>query len=494
MLHQDGMGIREIGRRLNLSRNTVRTAIKYSGQKPDCIRKDKQHIDEELLTKLYGECEGHVQRVFEKLQEEEGIDVKYSTLTRMLRELGIGTQRKKRCDRVPDEPGAEMQHDTTIYTVKLGERKVSVVASLLYLRYSKMRYLKFYPTFNRFNMKCFIHESLMYWGYSAPVCIIDNTNLARLRGTGKDAVIVPEMVEFSKQYGFEFCCHAINHPNRKAGEERGFWTVETNFLPGRNFVSLEDLNQQALLWATERFANRPQSRTKLIPAKAFEFERLHLTQLPPHIPAPYLIHDRVTDQYGFISFAGNYYWVPGTTRDSVRVLQYSDTLKLYQAKKCVANYNLPANGVKNQKFSPEGQPTSPYQPKNRKKPYREQEDRLRAISKTVGKYIDFILNTKGLQRYELIRKLELLSRNITPELFIRSIERAHKYEITNFDTIERIVTLCLTQGYSGELPIIEINQTFEQRTSYLEGSLTDLPDLSVYEDLLEENYDGKEKE
>ena len=58
---------------------------------------------------------------------------------------------------------------------------MTIVASVLYLRYSKRRYLKVYRTFNRFAMKCFLHEALMYWGYAAGQCIIDNTNLARLR-------------------------------------------------------------------------------------------------------------------------------------------------------------------------------------------------------------------------------------------------------------------------------------------------------------------------
>ena len=35
-------------------------------------------------------------------------------------------------------------------------------------------------------------------------------------------------------------------PQTKAGEERSFPTVETNLLPGRAFISLEDLNRQAL--------------------------------------------------------------------------------------------------------------------------------------------------------------------------------------------------------------------------------------------------------
>ena len=151
----------------------------------------------------------------------------------------------------------------------------------------------------------------MFWGYSAPWGIIDNTNLARLRGAGKGAIIVPEMEAFARRYGFEFVCHAINHPNRKAGEERSFWTVETNFLPGRTFESLEDLNEQARQWATERMEHRPQGKSRLIPAKAFEHERSYLHALPRHLPPPYQEHQRGTDQYGYVAFGANYYWVPG---------------------------------------------------------------------------------------------------------------------------------------------------------------------------------------
>jgi hypothetical protein len=92
----------------------------------------------------------------------------------------------------------------------------------------------------------FLSSALSFWGYAAPVCIIDNTSLARLRGSGANAVIVPEMKQFAGQYGFEYVCHEIGHCNRKAGNERAFYTVETNFFPGRSFESLEDLNQQPL--------------------------------------------------------------------------------------------------------------------------------------------------------------------------------------------------------------------------------------------------------
>ena len=283
-LHQAGMSLREISRRLQVSRKAVRKIVQQQGKVARQERTDKKEIDVALLERLYRECNGWIQRIHERLVEEERIQIGYSTLTRLLRQLGLSRSQPTRCDRVADEPGAEMQHDTTVYWVKLAERWVRLVASLIYLRYSKRRYLKFYRVFNRFAMKCFLHEALMFWGYAADRCIIDNTNLARLRGAGSRAVICPEMNAFSRRYGFQFVCHEIGHANRKAGNERSFWTVETSFLPGRTFDSLEDLNKQAREWATERMEYRPQSKARLIPAKAFEHECGYLHQLPQYLP------------------------------------------------------------------------------------------------------------------------------------------------------------------------------------------------------------------
>jgi transposase len=479
LLHKEGMSLRDIARHLGLSRNTVRRIIKQEGVMPKIVRSDKQRIEEELLRRLYQECDGRIQRMHEKLTEEEGVQVTYSTLTRMLRELGISTPQTTRCDHVPDEPGVEMQHDTTVYWVKLADPSVRLVASLIYLRYSKRRYLQFYRSFDRFKMKCFFHQALMFWGCSARQCIIDNTNLARLRGSGKNAVMAPEMEAFSKQYGFSFICHALKHPNRKAGEERSFWTVETNFLPGRVFQNLEDLNQQALEWSTVRLEHRPQGKAGLIPAKAFEHERTYLKLIPAHLPAPYRAYPRNTDEYGYASFDGNFYWVPGIGREPVTVLEYADRIKICRARECLAEYPLPADGVRNKPFSPEGLPTPRHQPHHRKQPAHEEEKQLRALDPSVSAYLDFILKTPGIYRNEFLRKLLALSRKMSVELFIKSVQRAHKYQIIALPTLERIALLHLEAGR--ELPGVEIDETFRERETYQEGFLTEQPDLSIYQ-------------
>ena len=487
LLHQEGVGRNQIARQLRISPNTVRVIIEQKGEMPARTRSDKIQIDADLLKRLYEDCEGFAQRVHEKLVEEEHISIQYSTLTRLLRQLGITRGSEARCERVPDEPGAEMQHDTTEYSVPLADTRAKVIASLLYLRYSKRRYLRFYRVFNRFRMKCFFDEALKFWEYAAPVCVIDNTNLARWKGTGKEAVMVPEMAAFARQYGFRFLCHEKGHANRKAGEERSFWTVETNFLPGRQFASLEDMNQQAFQWATVRMEHRPVAKTRLIPAQAFEHERQYLIKLPAHLPSPHLVHERGTDQYGYAAFGGNYYWVPGTDRDDVDIFEYSDRLKIYKHRQCVVEYRLPADGVSNSLISPEGMPKPARQPKNRKRPTQEEEKRLRAISESVDRYLTFALQA-DVQRHRFLRELFALSCRTTRSVFIQTIERGLRYRITAIDTLQRIARLCLTQD-DRPLDDVEVDESFRQREAYQQGHLTDAPDFTPYDKLLDDDED-----
>jgi hypothetical protein len=476
------MSAREIARRLSLNHNTILAITRQEGVGQPRPRSDKQLLDEALLRRLYEDCSGWMVRVHEKLVEEEGVKVTYSTVKRRIRELNIGHVQKLRCDRVPDEPGLEMQHDTSSYPIELAGRRVKLIASMMYLRYSKRRYVQFYRAFNRFRMKTFFHQALMFWGYSARQCIIDNTNLARLRGTGASALIHPEMEVFAKQYAFQFRCHELKHADRKAGEERSFWTLETNFLPGRTYTSLEDLNAQALAWSTERMDHKPQGPVKSIPAKTFEHELTFLTRLPPHLPAPYQDHSRGTDQYGYAAFHGNYYWVPGLRRDDVKILEYGDRLKIYQAGQCLGEYLLPPDGVKNGRFSPEGQPPPPgHRANNCKQPTQAEEKHLRGLAPAVNAYLDFALPIKGIQKHQFIRRLLGLSRRISLELLCQSLERARKYQITRLETVERIAWLYLQPG-AAALPLLQVDEALQEREAYKEGAFTDPPDLSRYQD------------
>src|SRR5215470_680153 len=116
LLHQEGVGRNQIARQLRISPNTVQVIIEQQGEMPQRTRSDKIQVDPDLLKRLYADCDGYAQRVHEKLIEEEHIQIGYSTLTRLLDELDLSRRREPRCDRVPDQVGAEMQHDTSVYS------------------------------------------------------------------------------------------------------------------------------------------------------------------------------------------------------------------------------------------------------------------------------------------------------------------------------------------------------------------------------------------
>ncbi|MBU1820397.1 MAG: SusC/RagA family TonB-linked outer membrane protein, partial [Bacteroidetes bacterium] len=109
-------------------------------------------------------------------------------------------------------------------------------------------------------------------------------------------------------------------------------------------------------------------------------------------------------------------------------------------------------------------------------------------TQTYNAGLDFALKPKGIERHGWIRKLFVLSQKMTPALFIRSIERACKYRITSIETIERIAVLCMSQG-ADKLLSVEIDEGFQEREAYRQGQLTDQPDLSIYENMLEEKSD-----
>jgi hypothetical protein len=485
-LYESGKTKRGIARFLNIDIKTVRKIICSESDFPK-TRSDKIIVSEERLKGLYQSCEGYVQRMYEILTEEDGLEIGYSTLTRLVREQFPGKS-VQRCKSFPDIPGEEMQHDTSDYYLKIGGRKLKIICSGLYFRYSKMRYVKFYPRFNRFLMKCFFHEALIYFGYCAGICIIDNTHLAVLHGTGERAVFHPGMIAFAKKYGFTWKAHRIRHANRKAGKERNFLTLETNFFPGRNFKSVDDLNVQAKEWALKRFAGRPLSKSALIPRELFELEKTYLVKLTEFIDEPFQYHERIIDKYGYIAFNGNYYWIPEGIKGKVKIVEYENRITLYQNHKKLIEYNLPAWDVKNAQIVPEEMKSITRQPNNRKKKHNEEEKRLRKIDDKVTGYLDFILTQDRMikQKSRFIRELYRLSVKMTKELFLKCISRALKYKITKIESFEKIAGEFLKNNIEHRVEI-PLPDHYENRSSYQKGRVSREGDLKKYQRLIEDN-------
>jgi hypothetical protein len=135
--------------------------------------------------------------------------------------------------------------------------------------------------------------------------------------------------------------------------------------------------------------------------------------------------------------------------------------------------------VRGQHYSPPGQPQPRYQPRNRHREARHEEQRLREIAE-VAAYLDFVLKAPGIQRHRFTRELFTLSRQVPHDAFVETAQRALRYRIVDLPTVRRIAWLCMQQ-HEGPLPEADVDEDYQQRPAYQEGCLTDQPDLSVYD-------------
>ncbi|MFC1586448.1 helix-turn-helix domain-containing protein [Fibrobacterota bacterium] len=496
-LFKSGKSKKHIARLLEVDIKTVRQIIRDGGNtnslKP---RSDNIDVDDELLKSVYHQCDGFRQRVHEVLSEEHGLEIAYSTLTRKIREAGLGHKVSSRSCHEPDVPGDEMQQDTSPYTLMIGGVKTKVICSGLYLRYSKMRYISFYRRYDRFAMKCSMEEALRFWGYSASHCIIDNTSLAIWYGSGSRAVFVPEMVNFARNYGFEWKAHEIGHHNRKAGKERNFRTVETNFFPGRSFKSLEDLNEQAFQWATDRYAKRPQAKTGLIPIDTFEHEKPYLFKLPEYISPVCRPHNRILDEYGYAAFQANFYWVPEYDRKKnrireVKIMEYAKHLELYHGTTRLVRYDLPPDGIRNERFAPPGVSLR-YKPRHRKRKSQGEEKELRGLGRPVCEYLDFVKSKESgiYYRNQYVRQLYLLSRKMSLPLLRSVMERALKYRVNRMETLSAMASRMIRRDISGASGI-HVHHDYMDREAFIQGRFGNEPGFDDLEKLLDKTSDNE---
>jgi hypothetical protein len=84
-----------------------------------------------------------------------------------------------------------------------------------------------------------------------------------------------------------------------------------------------------------------------------------------------------------------------------------------------------------------------------------------------------------------------MSKRMTTELFVRTVERAVQYRVDDLEALERIAGLLTRMD---DLPIqpVEFDESYRERPAYREGELAGMPDLSIYDDAREEESDGRD--
>jgi hypothetical protein len=305
---------------------------------PALVRQEKAEPYRDQILALLSSCKGNLVRVHEELVEQ-GAALSYQGLTAYCRRHGIGHEPAQPTGRYHFEPGEEMQHDTSPHYAVIGGKRRAIQTAALVFCYSRMLFFQHSPRFTRFDCKVFMTDALTYFGGACKRCMIDNTHVIVLHGTGRDMVPVPEMAAFGERFGFVWQAHEKGDANRSARVERPFHYIENNFLAGREFADWEDLNRQARAFCDK--VNATQKRhLHASPRELFAVEQTKLVPLPVFVPEVYALHSRIVDTEGYINVHKNRYSVPWKMIGRhVEVRETKDRIEVYDGPRRLAEHN-----------------------------------------------------------------------------------------------------------------------------------------------------------
>lgn len=449
-LHAEKHGSRTIAEDLGVSRGTVKRVIQAGkAEVPVAVRPSIAEPHEATIRALYETCKGNLVRVHEELTAA-GMAMSYPALTGFCRRHGLFQTPKERAGRYDFLPGQEMQHDTSPHDVVIGEKKRRVQCASLVLCYSTMLFAQVFPTWNRFWAKVFLTDAARFFGGAAKDCMVDNSSVIVAGGTGKNAVMAPEMVALGARFGYGFLAHALGHVNRSARVERPFHYIENNFYPGRTFVDVADLNTQLRAWC-ERANGKHKRTIQARPIELFATERGSLKPLPRYIPEVYALWKRAVDEEGYIHLHTNRYSVPETLIDhEVSVHESRDRVRIYKGltqNELVCEHARQENGAGTRRTLPGHEKQARWRPKGTPRPLSAEERGMMAASPAMAAMVAALQKRHGGRVTRPLGRLHRMWLDYPQEPLDAALRVALDHGLFDLERIEALVLQHVAGSY-----------------------------------------------
>ena len=191
------------------------------------------------------------------------------------------------------------------------------------------RFVEFFPNARQENLFIGMIHAFSVMGLPQRV-LTDNMKsvVIRLDAMG-NAVFNHDYDEFQKQLGFRTELCKVAHPYTKGTVERLVRYVKDNFVQGRAFINVSDLNAQVFDWCMEKNGNLLRERG-LIPNDEHAQEKACMPCLSDPLPLlEYLAPLRSISFDGFVEYEGRRFGVPlSYTAKKARVLRNRDILQV----------------------------------------------------------------------------------------------------------------------------------------------------------------------
>ncbi|MBI4864706.1 MAG: transposase [Candidatus Riflebacteria bacterium] len=475
-LNRRGLSIRAVARALHVSRNAARnalrgkTALQVVGPQPPEITAEHPRL-EIFVRLLFKECDGSAQRVQECLEEQHGITMGYSTLTRYLRNLGLRQPRRGRkvSGEIITGPGVEGQLDTSPVHVRLGLEIFKLYMAHLILGFSRHRYMEFFARWTRFHAMVFIVHAL-FWFKGLPRRMgIDNGREIIILGSGVNGVVALEMERFAERLGFEFAAIELEHKDRQGKVEKAHQYGQSNFLINRPACNLADLNAQAREWCEKVFHKRVRGQT-FAPADRWEEDLAHLQPVPLHVPEPSITRLCRADDRARVWLNGSSYRVPDryVLRRGLLVRETGDQVIVFDGRTEVCRHS------RTPECERKHSPLVGYPDRKPKRPPQgrlsAEEVHLRSFGPDVAQYLDALESRPIRYSYARLRRLYKLSHAYPREIFVETLKKA--VACRAFDLKVVAEALELKMAHRIQDACLTNDPELEARPAYRKGQVT----------------------
>ncbi|MDI7269073.1 MAG: IS21 family transposase [Myxococcota bacterium] len=311
--------------------------------------------------------------------------------------------------------------------------------------YSHLLFVQLYPRYRRFECKVFLTDALQYVGGACQDCMIDNTHVVVLSGTGKNMAPAPEMAAFAERFGFRFQAHEVGDADRSGRVEAPMSFIENNFYAGRSFADFEDANRQAVAWCDQvnaRFNRRwHASRREL-----FAAERPRLRPLPIWVPPVYELHHRIVDVEGYVNLHRNQYSVPyRLIGRQLEVRETKDRVEIYDGHRQVASHPRIVESTDVRSTVPQHRPARG-EGRSKRGPS-VQEEQILKLEPRLAEYVAALKRKVGGQGVLPLRRLLRMLRDYPREPFLAAVRTAQEYGLYDLERLERLVLRHLGRDY-----------------------------------------------
>ena len=191
------------------------------------------------------------------------------------------------------------------------------------------RYVEFFPNARQENLFIGMIHAFSVMGIPKRV-LTDNMKSVTLgRDAAGNVIYNHDYDTFQHLLGFRTELCRVAHPFTKGAVERLVRYVKENFIQGREFINVSDLNEKAAMWCMEKNGLLLRER-QCIPNDEHAIEKVDLIQITdPKTLLPYLAPERSISFDGFVEYEGRRFGVPYTyTGKKARVMRSGDELMI----------------------------------------------------------------------------------------------------------------------------------------------------------------------